>query len=611
MEGEWRRRPLRLPMARNFFSRFTRTRPQPDSPDNQASSLDGQSLKQAFLAGYAWLERHKEAINALNVYPVPDGDTGKNMTLTMAAAVRALNDTADTSASAVARDFARGALMGARGNSGSILSQILGGFSSAIAEKSAITPLDFASGLRQGAKAAYLCVEKPVEGTILTVSREAAEAAMESAERGSGYVQLLEDTVRAGQASVARTPDLLDKLRDAHVVDAGGQGYVTVLEGILRYLQGAPAEAAPRIASETPTTARHGIVEIEEEFGYEVVFLLRGENLDVKSIRATINGMGGVSTVVAGDSQMLKVHTHTPTPGKILDYGVSLGSLLDINVENLQEQSLQYAEESARERGLTGLDLHSGATVAATDAATAANGARPAGAPPPAHEANEPVEAREVGVVAVVAGDGWAEIYGSYRLGGIVPGGQTMNPSVEDLLQAVEACPSDQIILLPNNGNVIMSARQVPQLTNKRVHITPTTSMPQGIAALLAFNHQADFETNSAAMDRAIAAISTGEITTAVRDAQMDGVTVRAGEIIGLANGRLATAGREQAEVLRELLTRMGAGEREIITLFYGQDVSSEQAEAMAERVRGWFPGQEVETQRGGQPFYDYVVSAE
>jgi dihydroxyacetone kinase-like predicted kinase len=221
------------------------------------------------------------------------------------------------------------------------------------------------------------------------------------------------------------------------------------------------------------------------------------------------------------------------------------------------------------------------------------------------------VEAREVGVVAVVAGDGWAEIYGSYRLGGIVPGGQTMNPSVEDLLQAVEACPSDQIILLPNNGNVIMSARQVPQLTNKRVHITPTTSMPQGIAALLAFNHQADFETNSAAMDRAIAAISTGEITTAVRDAQMDGVTVRAGEIIGLANGRLATAGREQAEVLRELLTRMGAGEREIITLFYGQDVSSEQAEAMAERVRGWFPGQEVETQRGGQPFYDYVVSAE
>lgn len=602
-------------MARNFFSRFTRARPQ------QASTLDGQDLMKAFLAGYAWLERHKEAINALNVYPVPDGDTGKNMTLTMAAAARALNDTKDASASAVARDFARGALMGARGNSGSILSQILGGFSSAIAEKSVITPVDFANGLRAGAKSAYLCVEKPVEGTILTVSREAAEAAMESAERGSNFVQLLDDTVRAGHASVARTPDLLDKLKNAGVVDAGGQGYVTVLEGILRYLQGEPVEQAPRIERETPTQARHGVVEIEEEFGYEVVFLLRGENLDVNGIRATINSMGGVSTVVAGDSQMLKVHTHTPTPGKILDYGVSLGSLLDINVENLQEQSLEYAEESARERGLTGLDLHAGAATAgvagAAGAAGIANGARPASAapamaaPPTEPAAHEPVEAREVGVVAVVAGDGWANIYGSYRLGGIVPGGQTMNPSVEDLLKAVEACPSEQIILLPNNGNIIMSARQVPQLTKKRVHITPTTSMPQGVAALLAFNHQADFETNAAAMDRAIADIATGEITTAVRDAQIDGVAVRAGDVIGLANGRLTSSGHDQSQTLHELLTRMGAGEREIITLYFGQDVTPQAAEAMAEQMRSWFPDQEVETQRGGQPFYDYVVSAE
>jgi DAK2 domain fusion protein YloV len=595
-------------MARNFFSRFTRTRPQ------QASTLDGQDLKKAFLAGYAWLERHKEAINALNVYPVPDGDTGKNMTLTMAAAVRELGDTKDASASAVARDLARGALMGARGNSGSILSQILGGFSAAIAEKSSISPVDFANGLRQGAKAAYLCVEKPVEGTILTVSREASDAAMESAERGSNFVQLLDDTVRAGRASVARTPDLLDKLKNAGVVDAGGQGYVTVLEGILRYLQGEPVEQAPRIERETPTAMRHGVVEIEEEFGYEVVFLLRGENLDVKGIRATINSMGGVSTVVAGDSQMLKVHTHTPTPGKILDYGVSLGSLLDINVENLQEQSLEYAEESARERGLTGLDLHAGV---ATNAAGVVNGARPASAaptladPPAGPAASEPVEAREVGVVAVVAGDGWANIYGSYRLGGIVPGGQTMNPSVEDLLKAVEACPSDQIILLPNNGNIIMSARQVPQLTKKRVHVTPTTSMPQGVAALLAFNHQADFETNAAAMDRAIADIATGEITTAVRDAQIDGVAVRAGDIIGLANGKLTSSGHDQAQTLHELLMRMGAGQREIITLYSGQDVTAQAAEAMAEQVRSWFPDQEVETQRGGQPFYDYVVSAE
>ncbi|HEY7848669.1 MAG TPA: hypothetical protein VIC27_01330, partial [Ktedonobacterales bacterium] len=223
----------------------------------------------------------------------------------------------------------------------------------------------------------------------------------------------------------------------------------------------------------------------------------------------------------------------------------------------------------------------------------------------------QPVEARDVGGVAGVAGDGWANIYGSYRLGGIVPGGQTMNPSTEDLLRAVEACPSDRVILLPNNGNVIMSARQVAQLTRKQVHVTPTTSMPQGIAALLAFNHQADFETNAAAMDKAIGEIATGEITRAVRDAQMDGVAVSAGDIIGLANGKLATSGRDLSLVLHDLLTRMGAGEREIITLFSGQDVSSADAEAMAERVRSWFPNQEVETQQGGQPFYEYVVSAE
>ena len=585
--------------------------------------VDGQELKKLFLAGYAWLERHKEAINALNVYPVPDGDTGKNMTLTMAAAVKAVNDNQDPSAATVARDVARGALMGARGNSGSILSQILSGFASAIADKTTITPMDFANGLRQGAKAAYLCVEKPVEGTIRTVSREAAEAAMESAERGSTFAQLLEDTVRAGNASVERTPNLLAKLKDAGVVDAGGQGYVTVLEGMLRHLQGMSVERLPRVEREVVAETHHGIVEIEEEFGYEVVFLLRGENLDVNAIRHTINGMGGVSTVVAGDSQMLKVHTHTPTPGKILDYGVSLGSLLDINVENLQEQSLQYAEESARERGLTGMDLHSRAAtepvgVNGATAATSVNGAHPTsaaqmmpmtpGAPP---EPDQPAEAREVGVVAVVAGDGWANIYGSYRLGGIVPGGQTMNPSTEDLLRAVEACPSDKVILLPNNGNIIMSARQVAQLTRKQVHVTPTTSMPQGIAALLAFNHQADFETNAAAMDRAIADIATGEITRAVRDAQMDGVVVRAGDIIGLANGKLAVSGADQAQVLHDLLARLGAGEREIITLFSGQDVSSADAEAMAERVRAWFPGQEIEVQRGGQPFYDYVVSAE
>lgn len=591
MEGE---RGLALPrrdMARNIFERFTRGRTA-----RATATLDGPALKRVFTAGYHWLERHKEAINALNVYPVPDGDTGKNMTLTMAAAVKAIASVEDASASAFMEQFSRGALMGARGNSGSILSQALRGVNKAIAGKDALTPMDFATALEEGARAAYLCVEKPVEGTILTVARVSADAAVKSASAGANFPQLLEDTVRAGKEAVARTPDQLQKLKDAGVVDAGGQGYVTVLEGILRSLNGEPVEPLTHSERQQMDEARKGIVEIEEEFGYEVVFLLRGENLDLDGIRRTLNAMGGVSTVVAGDSQMIKVHTHVPMPGKVLDYGVSLGSLLDINIENLQEQSLAYAEESARERGLIGMDLHSAADR---------NSARTAAPLTPA------VERLPVGVVAVAAGDGWARLFESYHLGGVVPGGQTMNPSTEDLLRVVEACPSDNVILLPNNHNIFMSARQVGDLTSKRVYVVPTDSMPQGIAALLAFNHQGDFEANAAAMERALNSVVTGEVTRAVRAVTMDGVEVNEGDIIGLADGKLAASGQDLDQVTHDLLTRMNAAGHEIITLFPGQDVAPAAADAMSARVREWFPNQEVETQRGDQPYYDYIIAVE
>jgi DAK2 domain fusion protein YloV len=580
-------------MARNIFARFTRGR-----TGRAATSLDGPALKRAFTAGYHWLERHKEAINALNVYPVPDGDTGKNMTLTMAAAVQATASAEDASASAFMEKFSRGALMGARGNSGSILSQALRGINKAIAGKDAITPIDFAAALQEGSRAAYLCVEKPVEGTILTVARESADAAMNSAKAGASFPQLLEDVVRAGKEAVARTPDQLQKLKDAGVVDAGGQGYVTVLEGILRFLKGEPVEPISKAEREQVDHARRGHVEIEEEFGYEVVFLLRGENLDVEGIRRTLNAMGGVSTVVAGDSQMVKVHTHVPMPGKVLDYGVSLGSLLDINIENLQEQSLAYAAESARERGLTGMDLHGAAMQ------NSAPPALPAAATPA-------IERLPIGVVAVAAGDGWARVFESYRLGGVVPGGQTMNPSTEDLLRAVEACPSENVILLPNNHNIFMSARQVADLTAKRVYVVPSDSMPQGVAALLAFNHQSDFEANAMAMERALNSVVTGEVTRAVRGVTIDGVSVNEGDIIGLADGKLAASGNDLEQVMHDLLTRMDTAGHEIITLFPGQDVTPAAADAMAGRVREWFPDQEVEIQRGDQPHYDYIISVE
>ena len=587
-------------MARNFFSRFTRTRARP----RRISVFDGQDLKRATLAAYTWLEQHREAINALNVYPVPDGDTGTNMTLTLRAATNEIAEATDTSACVIAEKLSRGALMGARGNSGSILSQILRGVSNGIEKKTTLTANDFALALQDGARAAYRCVITPVEGTILTVVREAAEAAHQSAMRGSDMVTMLDDTVNAAKIAVAKTPDLLPKLKESGVVDAGGQGLMTILEGMLRYTRGESLETLARPASSTAALDaefRKGMVDVEEdEYGYEVVFLLEGENLDVEGIRNTLTAMGGVSTVVAGDSSLLKVHTHTPTPGQILDYGVSLGSLQDINIENLQAQSERYAADSKRQRGII--------PAIPSAAAHAASGGGSASAASAVREAEQ--EARPIGMVAVVSGAGWVEVYRGFGAT-IVPGGQSMNPSTQELLEAVESCPSDQVILLPNNNNILMSARQVPELTQKRVQVIATDTPAQGVAALLAFNFEADFDTNTAAMEAASGSIETAEITRAVRTAQVDGLAVSEGDIIGLINGKVRTVGTDMQEVVRDTLTRMDAAAHEILTVYYGEGITGVTANELAQQIKGWFPEQEIEVVNGGQPHYAYIISAE
>src|SRR5579875_785168 len=444
-------------------------RPRP----RRISVFDGQDLKKAMSAGAEWLEAHKEAINALNVFPVPDGDTGSNMSATMQAAIRSIVDSSETSAGVIASKLAHGALLGARGNSGVILSQTLRGLAHGLDKKTTFTAAELANALQEAATLAYRAVLKPVLGTILKVVRDSAEAARLSPQRGDDLVGLMHEVVMAARQSVARTPGLLPILKQAGVVDAGGQGFCTLLEGILRYIRGEAgvsmvamsANGASAAADEPPV--KKGRVTVEEEFGYEVVFLLRGNNLNVDEIRQHIIDMGGVSTVVAGDEKLLKVHTHTLTPGKILDYGVSLGSLLDINIENLQEQSLAYAAESAAE--------HAGSQI------------------------TEP-EKLPIATVAVVAGDGFVEVFKGLGVSAIVSGGQTMNPSTEELLEAVKSVPSDKVILLPNNSNVILSARQVANLTEKEVYTVPTETMPQGIAALTGFNFEADFETNCKVM---------------------------------------------------------------------------------------------------------------
>jgi hypothetical protein len=559
--------------------------------------FDGQDLKQAMLAAASWLEQHKAEINALNVFPVPDGDTGTNMSATMRAAVNGIAEATDASAAVIAEKLARGALMGARGNSGVILSQILRGLAQGLDKKATFTAPDLANAFQESSKLAYRAVIKPVEGTILTVIREVAEAAQRSAGQGD-IVALMQDVVTAARQAVAKTPDLLPLLKQAGVVDAGGQGLTTVLEGVWHYTRGDEIQTISAAAAEAPTTeVKKGRVSVEEEFGYEVVFLLRGEHLNMEEIRDTITSMGGVSTVVGGDAKLIKVHTHTLAPGKILDYGVSLGSLNDINIENLQEQSLRYEAESKAE--------HAGEEDGSMEVA-GEDYARDA-------DSGEIIrrELGEVATVAVASGEGWVKVFESFGVGAIVPGGQTMNPSTEELLQAVKRVPSPKVILLPNNGNVIMSARQVPSLIDKEVHVVATETLPQGISALLAFNYEADFPSNCTAMDSAAKRVQTAEITTAVRTVQIEGIAVREGDTIGLLNGRLVVANHDIQVVIQDTLRRMKAEQYEIFTLYYGEGVTSEQAEETARQIKSWYPEQEIEVVSGGQPYYAYILSAE
>lgn len=550
------------------------------------SVFDGQDFKKAILAGAAWLEENRDAINALNVFPVPDGDTGSNMSATMRAAVRNIATIEETSAGVVAAKVAHDALLGARGNSGVILSQTLRGLAKGLEKKQTFNALDFANALQEASKLAYRAVLKPVEGTILTVIRESAEAAKQSAERGDDLVAMLQETVIAARQSVARTPDLLPTLKQAGVVDSGGQGFCTILEGIWRFARGDEAAASlptstiqtapPPPPQKAETHVKKGRVSVDEEFGYEVVFLLRGKKLDVEGIRQSIIDMGGVSTVVAGDETMLKVHTHTLTPGKILDYGVSLGSLLDINIENLQEQSEAYAAESAAEH---------------------------------ADDVEPPV--KQIATVAVVSGAGFQKVFEGLGVSAIISGGQTMNPSIEELLEAVEKVDSGRVIVLPNNSNVILSAQQLPSLTQKEVYVVPAETLPQGIAALIGFNFEADFSTNCKAMTDAIKNVQTAEITTAVRSVQIGGVRVREGNYIGLINGNLTVAGQNRENVIQETIEGMNIEHHEILTVYFGEDVAQEEAQETVRRIKKRYSHLEIELVDGGQPYYAYILSAE
>ncbi|MGQ9466249.1 MAG: DAK2 domain-containing protein [Anaerolineae bacterium] len=544
-----------------------------------ANIIDGERFKQLVHAGLVWLRQHQEEINALNVFPVPDGDTGTNMVLTMQSAWEEVAGVDENNVGKVAHRVAHGALMGARGNSGVILSQIWRGMARHLDNKEWLTASDLAAALEEGVRTAYKGVIYPVEGTILTVAREAAEEASLAAGRTTDLSVVLERAVRRAWDALARTPDLLPVLAEAGVVDAGGQGLCVILEGMMRALRGeVMGEPAAVTATVTaPAFAPEAVP--EEEYGYDVQFLIVGQNLDVEAIRREIDAMG-TSTLVVGDSETVKVHIHVPDPGVPLSYAVRLGSLRDVVVEDMQAQYREF--------------------VRAREQARPAPATLVSGAPP-----------REVGVVAVVSGDGLEKVFMSLGASAVVPGGQTMNPSTEEILRVVESLPTPKVIILPNNGNIILAARQAQELSRKEVAVVPTCNIPQGIAALMAFNYQADLEENARAMARAMEAVRTGEVTTATRDAKLNGVTVRQGQVIGLEDGQLVVSEDTVDKVVEALMDRMGVADLEIVTLYYGADVRQEEAEALAARLQEKYPDQSFEVVYGGQPHYFYIISAE
>ncbi len=535
-------------------------------------------------AGLVWLEQNRDHVNSLNVFPVPDGDTGTNMLLTMRSAYSRVEHSDETHVGRVAAQVAQGALMGARGNSGVILSQIWRGLAAELSGKETFDATDLAVAFQSAADTAYKGVMRPVEGTILTVIREGAAEAADAVRKSDDLRFMLERVLERCQQALERTPDLLPILRQAGVVDSGGQGLVYLLDGMLRYAQGklqlngptAEAAAPPAPAAPLPAQARAVPEGGSLEFPYDVQFILSGRNLNVLEVRARIDAMGD-STVVVGDENTIKVHVHVSDPGQPISYGISLGHISDVVVENMQEQME---------------DIVQGTTQA----------------PPPAAPTVQP---DEVAVVVVASGPGLAGVFRSLGAAGIVNGGQTNNPSTEEIYQAIDELPTDKIIVLPNNKNIILAAEAARDLSVKQVAVVPSRSAPQGIAALMALNPDRDVAANAEAMTRALKLVKTGEITRATRSVQLDGVEVQEGALIGLAEGRLTCSGPDEMSVLGELLEHLEVGDCGLVTLYYGADVKLAQAADAAEFIRGRYPEVEVEVIEGGQPHYTYILGAE
>lgn len=536
------------------------------------------------------LGKQAEYVNSLNVFPVPDGDTGTNMGMTMDNGAKEVSDKPASTVGEVGQILSKGLLMGARGNSGVITSQLFRGFGQSIKNKEELTGKDLAQALQAGVEVAYKAVMKPVEGTILTVSRGAATAAIKKSENTDDAVEVMQAALDGAKAALAKTPDLLPVLREVGVVDSGGQGLVFIYEGFLSALTGdyiisedfqaTPANMTEMINAEHHKSVASHVATEDITFGYctEIMVALKQgptyvKDFNYEDFRNYLNNLGD-SLLVVNDDEIVKVHVHTEDPGLVMQEGLKYGALVKVKVDNMRNQhDAQVQKEN------TTADL--------------------------------PRETKKFGIIAVVAGEGLAKIFKSQGVDYIISGGQTMNPSTEDVVKAIESVKAENIIILPNNKNIFMAAQSAADVVDVPAAVVETRTIPQGLTSLLAFNAANSLEDNLVAMTESLTDVVSGSVTRAVRDTTIDGLDIHKDDILGMVNGKILVSNPDMDQALHQLLEKMIAEDSEIVTIYVGEEGSQEQAQKLAEDFENQHEEMEVEIHQGDQPVYPYLMSVE
>ncbi|WP_053362123.1 DAK2 domain-containing protein [Bacillus sp. FJAT-27251] len=550
--------------------------------------LDGKRFAEMVIQGASHLSANAKMVDALNVFPVPDGDTGTNMNLSMTSGAKEVKNNVQEHIGKVGIALSKGLLMGARGNSGVILSQLFRGFSKAIEQKDAINAHEFAQALEAGVTTAYKAVMKPVEGTILTVAKDSAKKGVQAAKNQTDIAALMEEIVIEAKASLNRTPDLLPVLKEVGVVDSGGQGLVLVYEGFLAVLKGEELPEAPSslVSMNDLISAEHhksvqGHINTEDiEFGYCTEFMVKLEGkraFTEQQFRQDLSHYGD-SLLVISDDQLVKVHIHSEQPGEVLTYGQSYGSLISMKIENMRQQHTDIVGQPAQSGGA---------------------------------ESKLPAAKKEYGVVTVSMGTGIAELFRSIGANAVIEGGQTMNPSTEDIVKAVKETNAHKVIILPNNKNIIMAAEQAAELADEDVIVVPSRTVPQGMSALLAFNPGTGLEENKDGMTEAMNHVKTGQLTFAVRDTSIEGLEIEKGDFMGIAEGKIILKDKDKVKAAKDLLKNMLDEDAEILTILKGEDATQEDVDGLAAYLEEEYGDLEVEIHDGGQPLYAFIFAIE